>query len=246
MKCLSCGAEITLTDGKCPHCGRVITETAIHQEDLKQYTKKSGIIKGRAGTIISENVPIVISAVVMILLIICVAVAAYVEDNAYFFRDNAVRRESVKNYDEYSGIIRDHLDAGDYTGFHAFMEAHKIAAYEQPYADLNLISEMAEEYTSMVSAVESVFLFGPEARIYDLEGDIRSCRRQISDFYREFEYNLSDIDEDPYKEYIYDMRDKADAVLEVYFGLDENGRAEFFESSENKQEAYLEEVILGE
>jgi hypothetical protein len=40
------------------------------------------------------------------------------------------------------------------------------------------------------------------------------------------------------------MKDKADIVLEVYLGLDEAGRAEYMESSDLAQTAYLEGVIL--
>ncbi|MBO4898683.1 MAG: zinc ribbon domain-containing protein [Lachnospiraceae bacterium] len=246
MKCLSCGAEISLTDSKCPYCGRVITETARHQEDLKNYKKKSGRIRGKAESINSQNVPLVISAVVMIILIVFVCVAAYVKENAFLFKDNALQRESLKKYDEYSAMIQDYLDAGDYTGFNAFMEYHNIAEYKEPYADLKLINDFAYDYNSMVSAIECAVMNGPDTSIYDPEGDVRSCRMQIDDFYREYEYQLSEIEADPYRDYIYDMRDKADMVLEVYLGLDEAGREEYFSSSDIKQAAYLEEVILGE
>ena len=61
-----------------------------------------------------------------------------------------------------------------------------------------------------------------------------------------YELKQSYIDEDPYREYIYDMRDKADAILEIYLGLDEKEREAYFNGSENERNAYIEEVILGE
>ena len=164
----------------------------------------------------------------------------------HLFKENALQRESAEKYDEYSRVIQDYLDAGDYTGFHAFMEYHNIAEYKEPYADLKLISDFADDYTFMVSVIEEAVMHGPDARIYDPEGDVRDCRMHIDDFYREYEYKASEIETDPYRDYIYDMRDKADMVLEVYLGLDEAGRAEYFESSDIKQAAYLEEVIIGE
>ena len=72
------------------------------------------------------------------------------------------------------------------------------------------------------------------------------CYFAINDFYREFEYDLEDIEEDPYKEYIYDMKDKAGIILEVYLGLDEAGRNEYFAESDIKQTAYLEEVLMND
>ena len=115
MKCVSCGAEISFTDSKCPYCGRDLTETAGYRADIDDYEKQSGEIEGKAGNIISENIPMVISAVVMLLLIIAIIIAAYVEDNAYIFKENLLRRESVKKYDEYSEKLQEYLDAGDYT-----------------------------------------------------------------------------------------------------------------------------------
>ena len=103
---------------------------------------------------------------------------------------------------------------------------------------------MAKEYSSLVSAVEEVTMFGPDAKWYRPESDIRDCRSAIWYFNFQFEHNLSKIDEDPYKDYIYDMKAKADTIMEVYLGLDEAGRDEYFSSSSNKQEAYLEEVLL--
>ena len=64
--------------------------------------------------------------------------------------------------------------------------------------------------------------------------------------FTEIEYDLEDIEEDPYKEYIYDMKDKAGIILEVYLGLDEKGLEEYLASSDAKKKAYLEEVLLND
>lgn len=246
MKCISCGAEIGLTDSKCPYCGREITENARHRMDLNNYKEANQKVKSKADSIISSNLPLVISTVVMILLIIAVIIASYVEDNAYTFRSEARYKESVKKYDDYIQTIHEYLDAGDYTGFYAFMEYHNIREFEEPYADLKLLKELSYYYERMVKGVEEAVLYGPEAKIYNQEDYIRTCARNITSFYDEYKYNDYEIEDDPYKDYIYDMRDKADLILEVYFGLDEAGRAEFLEGSDNVRYAYIEEVILGE
>ncbi len=246
MKCSSCGAEIGLTDKVCAHCGRVITENAGYRADLKFYKKDSARTKKKVRQILSENIPMVISSFVMIVLLIAVIAVLYVKGNAYSFREDAARRDSVKNYETYSVIIKDYLDAGDYTGFAAFEENHSIAEWEEPYADLWLLCDMAKEYASLVSAVESATMFGPDARWYNPESYVRDCRSAIWDFNFEFERRLSDIDADPYRDYIYDMKAKADIIMEVYLGLDEQGREQYFASSDIQQEAYLEEVLIHE
>ena len=244
MKCKSCGGEIALSDKVCPHCGRSLAETAGYRADMEHYRGESVRTKKRAGQIISENIPIVISAVIMLLLVIFDAVLLYVNKNAYSFRDDAARRESVRQYEAYSATITDLLDAGDYTAFNAFMEYHNIAFWEEPYEDLRLVYEMAEKYSDLVSAVESATMYGKDAKKYDPESDISDCRRAIRYFNEEYERALSQTDEDPYRDYIHDMKAKADMIMEVYLGLDAAGREEYLASSDIRQEAYLEEVLI--
>lgn len=246
MKCLSCGAEIGLTVEKCPYCGRVVTETAGHQADLRSYREKSEKTKRGLTKVMSENVPIVISAVVMAVLLIACGVAFYVADNAYIFRSDAMRKESVKNYDEYSAQINKYLEAGDYTGFAAFKEYHNIAEWEAPYDDLNLLWEMTEEYNSLVSNIESSVMFGPDARRYSPESDVSDCRRAIHEFYHEYEYKQEEIENDPYASYIHDMKKKADIMLRIYLGLDDEARETYLAASDIEQEAYIEGVIIDE
>ena len=165
MKCRSCGGEVSLQDKTCPYCGRVLTETAGHQAEPERYKKKSEKSKRGLGKALAENVPMVISSVVMLLLIIGLIVANYISENAYHFREDAMRKESVKKYDEYSALIKNYLDAGDYTGFASFMAYHNIAEYEEPYADLKLLWDITEEYVDLVCDVEEALIHGPEARM---------------------------------------------------------------------------------
>ncbi len=246
MKCRSCGAEIGLTDETCPYCGRSITETVGHQRDLKTYKSKNEKTKRRLSDTIKENMPITISAVVMVVLIIATGVAFYVETNAYRFRSDAMRKESLNKSDEYSDEIQKYLDAGDYTGFVAFKEYHEIPEWEEPYENLRLLWEITEEYADLVSSVESSLMFGQDAARYRPETDVSNCKSAIHDFYHEYEYKLSEIEADPYSKYIHDMKKKADIILRVYLGLDDTAREEFLAASDIEQEAYLEGVIIDE
>ena len=55
-----------------------------------------------------------------------------------------------------------------------------------------------------------------------------------------------EIEADKYGDYIIDMKEKADIMLKVYFGLDDASRESFLSSSDIEQTAYLEEVIIHE
>ena len=244
MKCTSCGGEIGLTDEYCPHCGRKIEETAGYRGDLKYYKDKNAKTKKKLSRTISDNMSLVISAVVMVVLLIGIAVAFYVSEEAYIFRYNALRKDAKKNYETYSVEIQRLLDAGDYAGFAAFKEYHNIAEWEEPYDDLRLLWEMTEEFASLAGSVESAAMFGPEARWYRPEQDVDSCQDAIRDFYHEYEYRQSEIEADPYAAYIHDMKREADAILKVYLGLDDEEREAFLGASDIEETAYLEEVLI--
>ena len=246
MKCISCGGEISFADEVCPYCGRPLTETAGHRADVKKYKNKNERTKKLLRQVIAENIPMGISATGMLLLMIGLAVEAYIIENAYHFKEDARRREAMKHQETYVAELQRYLDAGDYTALVAFCEYHKIPKFEAPYDKYALLLDMAEYYDDLVGTVESSVIFGEDAKRYRPESDVFNCRMAISIFYREYDYKKDEIKKDPCKDYIYDMREKADMVLESYLGLDKKGRAAYFEGSENKQEAYLEEVIIGE
>jgi len=246
MKCPSCGGEIGLTVEICPYCGRTVAETASHRADFNAYTKRSEKSKRRLNRALEKNIPLVISAVVMVVLFVAIYIAIYVKDNAYHFRSDAMRKEAVNRFDEYSAQIHNYLEAGDYTGFAAFKEYHNIAEWEPPYDDLNLLWELAEDYSVLVSNVESSVMFGPEAERYRPEEDVYDCRRAIHEFYYDYDYKQPEIESDPYASYMHDMKKKADIILNVYLGLDDTEREAYLASSDIEQEAYLEGVIISE
>lgn len=246
MKCISCGGEVGLTDEKCPFCGRSVTESAGYRADLKDYREKSEKTKRRLAEVIAGNIPLIISAVVMLGLLIANGIAFYIKDNAYHFRSDAMRDESVKNHDIYSAEIEKYLEAGDYSGFAAFKEYHNIAEWEAPYDDLRLLWEMAYKYNSLVSNVESAVLFGPDARRYRPQDDVSDCRYAISGFYQEYVSRQSEIECDTYAVYIHDMKEKADILLRIYLGIGDTDRDAFLAASDIEQEAYLEGVIIDE
>lgn len=246
MKCIYCGAEIGLTDERCPYCGKDIKDTAAHRADLKNYRNKSEATKRGLAKVLDGNIPLIISAVVMVALLAANGVAFYVKENAYHFRPDSMRKESVSKHDEYMKEIEKYLEAGDYTGFAAFKEYHNIAEWEAPYDDLNLMWKMTSDYSSLASEVESSVMFGPEADRYRPEQDVSDCRRAIGEFYHDYDDKLPDIEKDPYSSYIHDMKDKADIILRVYLGLDDTAREAYLASSEIEQEAYLEGVLINE
>ncbi|MCR4946607.1 MAG: zinc ribbon domain-containing protein [Lachnospiraceae bacterium] len=243
MKCVNCGAEIALTDKVCAYCGSRNLKTADLQADMEKQENRTKKAQRKLVVSISRNMPLVINMIILIALVVGVSVVFYIKDNAYHFQSDAKQNESIQKSEEYRAEIRQYLDDGDYMGFLAFMDYHNIAEYREPYEDLGLVAHMADYYGDLLSDVESFRVHGEDAGWYSPENDVFNCRMSINDFYHEFGYKASEIDADLYRDYIYDMREKADIILKIYLGMDDAKREEFLADSINGQEAYLEELI---
>ena len=244
MKCISCGGECRLTDEVCPYCGRQLVETSGYRSDIKKYKGKNEKTQKILDKVASENVPMIISVLVMVLLLTGIGVMIYINDNAYTFREEFMRKKAEKNYEGSLAEIQKYLDAGDYTGFASYIEYNNIYVHKGPFEDLKLLGRFAEKYVELVNCVEKAVVFGDNAERYNPEESVSDCRWAICFFYQEYDYYSSEIEEDSYKEYIYDMKKKADKILEIYLGMDGDEITSFLQSSENEQEVYLEEVLM--
>lgn len=246
MKCRNCGAEIDLLDKVCPHCGSVNGESSGHQAEMKNYQKRSARAKAKVKESAARNVPVVVSAVILVFLIIGIGVASYVAEEASMFSHWAKRRESLKKHEEYSKIMLTYLEQGDYLGFVAFKEYHVVPEYEPEYQEFEVVWDVAYEYCKAMNSIEEAVMFGADSPRYRMGSYVFSCSSNIPFFYQEYGWKQSDIENDKYKKYIVDMKEQVDTAVRIYLGLDEEGLKEFLESSMNQQKAYLEEVLVGE
>lgn len=247
MKCPSCGAEIGLLDKVCPYCGTVNTESSGHQAEMVHYKKQSEKTKGKLRRSIAQNKPIVISVVVFLFLVIGTFIAMDVAENASLYTHRARRREALKKSVEYKAELERYLEAEDYAGFVAYKELHVIPEYEEAYKEFEKVWDVAYYYCTAMNSIEEAVMFGADAKRYRMESYVSDCQRGIDMFYFEYESNVKELQDDyKYRDRILDMKEKVEVAMHVFLGLDEEGLREYLDSSQNKQEAYLEEVLIGE
>jgi len=246
MKCQSCGAEIGLLDKVCPHCGRENTESSGHQAKMKYYKKQSEKTKGKVKKSISENVPLVVSAIILVLLVIGLWVAIDVAENASLYSHRAKRREALKKYEEYKGELQRYLDEEDYAGFVAYKELHVIPEYEEEYKEFENVWNLAHAYNRAMNSIEQGKLFGPDARRYGTDAAISDCRSGIDSFYYEYDKMEDELMNDKYRDQMLDMRNKVEVAIRIYLGLEGEALRNYLDSSMNQKEAYLEGVMINE
>lgn len=246
MKCRNCGAEIGLLDKVCPHCGSANIESAGHQAEMKGYQKRSEKTKAKLKESTARNVPLVVSAVILVFLIIGIGVASYVAEEAFMFSHWAKRREALKKYEEYSKEMCAYLERGDYLGFVAFKDYHVVPEYEPEFQEFEMVWDIASEYSKAMNSIEEAVMFGADSPRYRMDSYVSDCRSEVTWFYYEYGQKEQEIEEDKYRNYMVDMKAQVDTAARIFLGLDEEGLREFLDSSMNQQEAYLEEVLKGE
>lgn len=246
MKCPSCGAEIGILDKVCPYCGKENAESAVRQADIDKYEKQSLKTKERIRKYISENIPLVISSIICFLLLIGIFAAGIIGEQAKEAIRTAGEEKAIQNYEENMRGITGYLEEEDYIGCLAYAKYHNIPDYLEPYDELYELLDMADYYKGAINAVESLSIHSPDAQWYRPETDISIYSFSIGNFYREYERKLPDIEDYKYRDQIYDMKDKMDIFMRIYLGLDDDALSEYLAGSPSRQQAYLEEVLLGD
>ncbi|MBE5870699.1 MAG: hypothetical protein E7294_05520 [Lachnospiraceae bacterium] len=245
MKCEHCGAELGLLDQVCPYCGSTNTEAARHREEKEYYEERSRKAAGTIKGFLAANVPMVCSAILMFLLVTGILLSGYLGEKAYELVSLSNQKKAVRNYEKNMEKIRQYLEKGDYIGCLMF-EEEKELRFCLPYEELCWLWDLSDEYRDAVNAVEELAVRGADADWLGAEDDISYKKTDIAAFYQEYEWLRREHGEDPYQKQMDDMKAKMDVILRIYLGLDDKEREEYLEGSENRQGAYLEEVLLHE
>ena len=247
MKCPHCGGEIGLEDKFCPWCGKPNEQSVRHHEDMERFQAAWRDTEKTVEKKTKHVVRLLPRLIVILVLVLVSAAAGIIGSRAWDFADSAKRRASERNAAEVCAALDEYLEMKDYKGFDSYSELHCLNFYSGPFEDYSAIHSCASCYATFLARLEEIFL--QRDREYWLKNlssfDIRYLSSSVSDFFDTSERMLNrDITEKD-RLCIEDMRQTASGLLRVFLGLDEEGLKEFLAMSENKQAAYLEEVLTG-
>ena len=245
MKCKKCGGEVGLLDKVCPYCGSANTESAGHRAKLRSYQKKCEETVKKADRKIGSNKPLITGSIVLVFLIIGVIVMAIAADKTEYMDLDIAHSETLRNVEQFQEILHGYLEAGDYISFYDFIDGHHIYETDPEYAEFKLLRHLSGAYRNAMNNLERLAMYS-EDNTYGKKSGVKDCRREISYYYSTYGYAEDDLEGYQYREYAEDMKHKMDTAIKVYFGLDDQGLADYLASSENKQALFLEEVFLGE
>ena len=247
MKCPYCGGEIGLEEKFCSWCGKPNEQALRHQEAMDRYQEAFRETEKTVEKKTKHVVRLLPRLIVILVLLVVSVVSVIVGSQAWELSDALRRRSAERNVAATRAELDSYLDQKDYKSFASYAEYYNIAFYNSPFSDYNYINTCAAEYTTILTRLEEIFL--QRDREYWLKNlssfDIRYLSSSVSEFFDTSERMLNrDITEKD-RLCIEDMRRTASGLLRVFLGLDEEGLKEFLAMSENKQAAYLEEVLTG-
>ncbi len=244
MKCKYCGADVTLDDHFCPHCGRAVEQAQRHQEEMQQYeaefeqTKKAAMDKisvtSGGGT-----------AVGIRLALICALIAAliwmFVSLDPYMLNERREKRAAAKNHEAYTEQMETYLGDRDYAAFSAFCDTHKLD-YNNDYKEYRYIIYEAFNFKSIYRGLlEAAYAVKGSQNLYyagKLSDNLNNFYEQAAQDSYKYAENVQRTGE-VYEE----MEEELGVLLKKYLKLSDEETASLKGLSKSRRTVVIEQAL---
>lgn len=243
MKCKHCGAEISLEQKFCPYCGAPNDQAMQHASDMEHFRKDYTETKTDVYTKSKKFSGVAVRMVILAILILATVGMFFIGLNYNSFYRHRIRKESNEKYEEYSKLMDQYLEKGQYVEFTVFAENHAIQFYyDDPYEDYGLIERTCRYYAN---ALEYVMEFhtetDPDTLQYYGKYMIDNILEYYSDLYNNTSLSEEDLKSDPYYEDICRVTDAMDEMLVAELNLSPDDAASMRNLSEGQRSVLLED-----
>ena len=246
MKCKYCGGEVGLEETVCPYCGKPNDQAVRHHREMasfrRRYAETEAAVVGKA-----DHYSRIIPRMLVILLLLIVAVAAYaISENTYGFPEEVRRHKAERHPEQIKETLDTCLENRDYLAFSSWLAYHGIRCYNGPFEEYDDLQWPAEYYKDFVVSMERVFLHG-ELDTWEKENASYNLQRLCQDlesFLETVERELSNVETESHREALETMQSDVMEMLQVFFGLDGEELEQFLSFTEARKTAYLEGVVL--
>lgn len=244
MKCKYCGADVTLDDHFCPHCGRAVEQAQRHREEMKQYeaefeqTKKAALdrisVTSGGGT-----------AVGIRLALICALIAALiwmtVSLDPYMLNERREKRAAAKNHDAYTEQMETYLGDRDYVAFSVFCDTHKLD-YNDDFKEYRYIIYEASYFKNIYRGLlEAAYADTGSQNLY-YAGELS---RYLNDFYEQASSDNYKYAENVQRtgEVYEEMEEELGVLLRRYLKLSDEEAASLKELSKSRRTVLIEQAL---
>ena len=134
MKCPNCGSEMPLEYRFCPYCGAKNQAAEQHAADMAKYESEFARTKAEVENRSRHYGTNLVKAVAAAVLVILIIITMVINNNAWSFRRDLIRRQAEQHYDTVSESLCQSLAAGNYAEFSAFMDHYGLNyIYDSPF-----------------------------------------------------------------------------------------------------------------
>ena len=248
MKCKFCGGEIGLEERFCQYCGKPNDQAVQHHKDMasyqRRYAETEAVLVGKA----KRYEQIVPRCLILVLLLTVTIVMGFVSSNAMFYPENARRKEAERNPEKHIAVLDGYLRDDDYLSFNSYFIYYDLRTYGTPFERYGGVQWCAQNYKDFVMQLEKTFYqCDRESWVkYSASYDIHRLCQALDYFMENYDRYLRDIEDPLYRAAVENMRENVKNMLIFYVGVEEEQVEAFIAMSENRQSAYVEEVLFGE
>ena len=147
MKCPNCGSEMPLEYRFCPYCGAKNQAAEQHAADMAKYESEFARTKAEVENRSRRYGTNLIKAVAAAVLVFLIIITMVINNNAWSFRRDLIRRQAEKHYDTVSESLCQSLAAGNYAEFSAFMDHYGLNyIYNSPFTGFSRVLRAANLY----------------------------------------------------------------------------------------------------
>ena len=245
MKCQYCGADVSLEDRICPHCGRAVDQAQRHQKEMEHYesefarTREEALRKsgGTSGITTAIGIRLVVLAGLIILLIVMV-----VSLDPYSAGERKAKREALASRTAFTARIEEMLANRDYSELYTFNRRYSFE-YIDEYKDYRYIF-YAVDYMHRISRGLMELAYyreGPDSPYYT-----ESLAKSVNEFFSTTEpdrYERYAADVDKTAEVYAQMEEELQILLRRYLGLTAEETASLRTLSASRRTVIIESAI---
>lgn len=245
MKCENCGGNLTLEDVVCPHCEAVNPHAIEHIREMKRYQKDYEGTKEQVYDVTKRYVSVSVRIIVIAVLIVLIILCGILSDEGYSIHHKMNLAKSERNYEEYTAVIEEYLEDGEYNALYSFLEAHYITNSYEIYEEYRPVIRAVTQYSFFYNdVIRVIYPYSEESlKTYPsrIEGDLASFYKLYDE-----EHYINVYDNPKHKEDILKMEKQMNAMLVAYCGLTMEEAEGLKNMTQAERMSLLEERLLNE
>lgn len=247
MKCPYCGNPLDLDDNFCSHCGRANEKAREHIENMQRYQSEFAETKEDVYRTTERYKGTSVRAMVIAVLLILNVIVAIIFGDAYGIVRSIEQDKSEKHYDEYSVIMDEYLEEGEYHAFYAFVEEHRIRTYDSKYERyeqvIQLVSNYVYIYEDLMDLSQCQDLSSKQYQVDNLMDSMELFYKRLNP---EEYYYSENVELESYKDVVDDLKWKVEQMLITFCHISPEDVEQFSSYSSAKRAILIEEGLQNE